>query len=80
MSKRKRVDRYDNVAMKSWNHSFKSEVIYGEQFLTRVAAKEHVFDYIDVYYNRERLHSGLGYFRSSFYLMFEILLSLVGCP
>ena len=52
---------YDNVAMESWNHSLKVEAIHGERFDTRAQAKAQVFDYIEVYYNRNRLHSTLGY-------------------
>lgn len=57
----KKGDCYDNAAMESWNHSLKVEAIHGERFLTRDDAKQHVFDYIEVYYNRKRLHSKLGY-------------------
>jgi putative transposase len=57
----KRGDCYDNAAMESWNGSLKVEAIHGERFKTREEAKQHVFDYIDVYYNRQRLHSKLGY-------------------
>jgi len=57
----KRGDCYDNAAMESWNHSLKVEAVHGEKFLTRADAKNHIFDYIDVYYNRKRLHSRLGY-------------------
>jgi len=57
----KRGDCYDNAAMESWNHSFKVEAIHGEKFLTRDLAKKHVFEYIEIYYNRKRLHSMLGY-------------------
>jgi len=57
----KRGDCYDNASMESWNHSFKVEAIHGERFSTRADAKNHVFEYIDVYYNRKRLHSRLGY-------------------
>lgn len=57
----KKGDCYDNASMESWNHSLKVEAIHGEKFLTRSDAKNHVFDYIDVYYNRKRLHSKLGY-------------------
>ena len=57
----KRGDCYDNAAMESWNGSFKVEAIHGERFKTRADAKQHIFDYIDVYYNRQRLHSKLGY-------------------
>lgn len=57
----KRGDCYDNAAMESWNHSFKVEAIHGERLPTREYAKSHVFEYIDVYYNRIRLHSKLNY-------------------
>lgn len=57
----KRGDCYDNAAMESWNGSLKVEAIHGERFKTRKEAKQHIFDYIDVYYNRQRLHSKLGY-------------------
>jgi transposase InsO family protein len=57
----KKGDCFDNAAMESWNGSLKVEAIHGERFRTRSEAKDHVFDYIDVYYNRQRLHSKLGY-------------------
>lgn len=57
----KKGDCYDNAAMESWNHSLKVEAIHGERFTTREAAKAQVFEYIEVYYNRKRLHSTLGY-------------------
>jgi putative transposase len=52
---------YDNAAMESWNHSLKVEAVHGERFVTRASARSQVFDYIEVYYNRQRLHSKLGY-------------------
>lgn len=57
----KKGDCYDNAVMESWNHSFKVEAIHGERFSTREDAKEQVFEYIEVYYNRQRRHSRLGY-------------------
>jgi len=57
----KRGDCYDNAAMESWNHSLKVEAIHRHSFSTRKEAKEHIFDYIEVYYNRYRLHSSIGY-------------------
>lgn len=60
-SMNKRGDCYDNASMESWNHSFKVEAIHGERFSTRAYARNHVFEYIDIYYNRKRLHSRLGY-------------------
>lgn len=56
-----RGDCYDNAAMESWNHSLKVEAVHGERFITRAQAKNQLFDYIEVYYNRVRLHSSLGY-------------------
>lgn len=52
---------YDNAAMESWNHSLKVEAIHGERLVTRKQAKDLVFEYIEVDYNRNRLHSTLGY-------------------
>jgi putative transposase len=52
---------YDNAAMESFNHSLKVEAVHGERFVTRAMARSVVFDYIEVYYNRQRLHSTLGY-------------------
>lgn len=57
----KRGDCFDNAAMESWNGSFKVEAIHGERFKTRKEAKQHIFEYIDMYYNRQRLHSKLDY-------------------
>ena len=47
--------------MESWNHSFKVEAIHGEKLTTRALTKNHVFEYIEIYYNRKRLHSTIGY-------------------
>ena len=47
--------------MVSWNHSLKVETIHGEHFITRDMAKAQVFDCIEIYCNRRRLHSRLGY-------------------
>jgi transposase InsO family protein len=47
--------------MESWNHSLKVEAIHGERFAAREQAKAHVCECIEVDYNRNRLHSTLGY-------------------
>ena len=60
-SRVKKGDCYDNASMESWNHSLKVEAIHEERFATRQEAKKQVFEYIEIYYNRKRLHSGLGY-------------------
>jgi len=57
----KKGDCYDNAAMESCNHSLKVEAIHGEELLTPAEAKQYVFGYIEVYYDRKRLHSKLSY-------------------
>lgn len=54
-------DCWDNAAMESFFHSLKTECVYHERYQTREEAKKSVFDYIEVFYNRERKHSYLGY-------------------
>jgi transposase InsO family protein len=52
---------YDNAAMESFFHSLKVECIYSESFATRNEAKLTIFDYIEIFYNRQRKHSALNY-------------------
>lgn len=54
-------DCWDNAAMESFFHTLKTECIYHEKYLTRDDAKKSIFDYIEVFYNRQRKHSFLGY-------------------
>jgi putative transposase len=55
----RRGDCYDNAAMESWFGTLKTEL--GESFDTHAEAKRQLFDYIEVFYNRRRRHSSLGY-------------------
>ena len=41
--------------------TIKKELIYRHTFKTRNAARLAIFDYIEIFYNRERRHSSLGY-------------------
>ena len=41
--------------------SFKKELIHGRDYATRADARAEIFEYIEVFYNRERRHSSLGY-------------------
>ena len=52
---------WDNAAAESFFASLKNEMYYREQFPTRARARFAVADYIEVFYNRQRLHSSLGY-------------------
>lgn len=51
----------DNAPMESVFGSLKTEQVHHCHFRTRAEAKAAAFDYIEVFYNRQRLHSGLGY-------------------
>jgi putative transposase len=53
---------YDNAPIESFWHTLKVELIHGEPvFRTREEAKAAIFEYIEGYYNTERIHSSLGY-------------------
>jgi putative transposase len=52
---------FDNAAMESFFHTLKTEHIYFENYATREQAKKSIFEYVEVFYNRKRLHSTLGY-------------------
>lgn len=52
---------YDNAAAESFFGSLKNEMYYRQLFPTRAQARFAVADYIEVFYNRKRLHSTLGY-------------------
>jgi transposase InsO family protein len=52
---------YDNAYIESFWSSLKYEVVYHRRFATRAEARSAIFDYIETFYNRTRLHSSLGY-------------------
>jgi len=52
-------DCYDNAAMESWFGTLKTEL--GDTFMTADDAEREVFDYVEVFYNRQRRHSAIGY-------------------
>ena len=54
-------DCLDNAMKESFWATMKKEVVHGADFATRDEARRAIFDWIEVFYNRERLHSSLGY-------------------
>jgi len=52
---------WDNAVAESFFHTLKTELVYLEKYATRKQAKESIFHYIEVYYNRIRRHSVLGF-------------------
>jgi transposase InsO family protein len=51
----------DNAHMESFWATLKTELLAGRTFATRKEAQLAIFEYIEVFYNRRRLHSALGY-------------------
>jgi putative transposase len=54
-------DCYDNAAMESFFATLKTELIHEEIYATHDAARASIFEYIEVFYNRNRRHSSIGY-------------------
>ena len=52
---------YDNAVAESFFHTLKIEHVYDYRYETRADAKQSIFDYIEMFYNRQRRHSALGY-------------------
>lgn len=52
---------YDNAAMEAFWSTLKLELIYRRQFEDEAQVRQAIFEYIEVFYNRQRLHSALGY-------------------
>ena len=57
----RRGNCYDNAYVESWFSSLKKEWIYKNIYSTESELKALVFEYIEVWYNKKRKHSSLGY-------------------
>ncbi len=57
----RRANCYDNAAMESFWSTLKEELVHRRSFGSRSEAAGAIFDYIETFYNRERLHSALGF-------------------
>jgi putative transposase len=57
----RKANCYDNAFIEAFWSSLKYEVVYHRRFATRAEARSAIFDYIESFYNRTRLHSSLGY-------------------
>jgi len=51
---------YDNAPMESFFATFKTELVYQQHLETREAARRAIFEYIEVFYNRQRRHASIG--------------------
>ena len=61
MSMSRKGDCWDNAPMESFFSTLKKELVHNRKYHTRDEARSDIFDYIEIFYNRERLHSSLGY-------------------
>jgi len=52
---------WDNAVAESWFATLKNELIYRHSWATITQVRRAVFDFIEIFYNRKRLHSSLGY-------------------
>jgi len=52
---------YDNAYVESFFGTLKTELVHGERYHTRLQARLSIFEYVKVFYNRQRRHSALGY-------------------
>jgi len=69
-------DPWDNAPIESFFGTLKSELVHHARYRSREEARRDIFEYIEVFYNRKRLHSSLGNttpdaFESSYYLNYE---------
>lgn len=52
---------YDNAMMESFFSSLKTECVHRQAYQSRTEAKQSIFEWIEVFYNRQRRHSSLAY-------------------
>jgi len=57
----RRGNCYDNAHIESFFGTLKTELVHGERYRTRQEARLSIFEYVEVFYNRIRKHSALGY-------------------
>lgn len=52
---------YDNAVAESFFATLKLELLEGPAYATRDEARQAVFEYLEIFYNRVRMHSAIGY-------------------
>ena len=57
----RKANCYDNATMEAFWSTLKLELVYRREFDDASQLRQALFDYIEVFYNRQRLHSALGY-------------------
>ncbi len=67
VSMSRKGDCYDHALMESFFGTLKEECVERQSYQTRAEARNSVFEYIEVFYNRKRKHSSLDYVSPAFY-------------
>lgn len=57
----RRGNCYDNAAMESFWSTLKMELVYRRDFATRAQARTEIFNFIEIFYNRQRSHSAINF-------------------
>jgi len=57
----RRGNGYDNAMIESFFATLKMELVHHERYATRQQARLSIFEFIEVFYNRRRRHSAIGY-------------------
>ena len=57
----RKANCWDNAVAESFFKTLKTECVYSNKFINQRDAAMEIFQFIEIWYNRERLHSGLGY-------------------
>jgi transposase InsO family protein len=57
----RRGNCWDNAVVESFFHTLKTELVHHRRYITREEARQDIFEWIEVFYNRTRRHSTLGY-------------------
>jgi transposase InsO family protein len=60
-STRNALQRFQEQKVESFFHTLKTELVYHRDYQTRDEARRDIFEFIEVFYNRQRSHSSLGY-------------------
>ncbi len=61
VSMSRKGDCWDNACVESFFGTLKRELIHDRLYRTREEARQEIFEYLEVFYNRQRRHSTLGY-------------------
>jgi putative transposase len=65
-------DCWDNAPMESYFHTLKTELVHRRDYQTRREAKTDIFEYIEAFYNRSRMHAALGLIAPAEYEMANV--------